>query len=152
VTPPRPQPRREAGMSEQVVDELGYPVTQERIDELLRRYMFLSDTASREIGLVVGALWASRSEDRRGLVTENTALARELEAAQECHVEQRERANGLASQDARLRAALIHTRRMVMMHHALGECPVCASESGRKTWDEGDAALSAPDRAVRDEQ
>lgn len=86
---------------------------------------------------------ASRDEDH-GPGTENEALARELEVARECHVEQRERADRLAAAGARLRAALIHTRHMVMAHHILGagECSVCVSESGRKTWDEGDAAIN----------
>lgn len=37
-------------------DELGYPITSERVDALLALFMFQSDTTSREVGLVVRAL------------------------------------------------------------------------------------------------
>ena len=41
-----------------MIDELGYPVTPERIEQLRMAFMVLSDTTSREVGLIVDALTA----------------------------------------------------------------------------------------------
>lgn len=44
-----------------MIDELGYPVTPERIDDLLRHFQFRSDAEAWQVGLIVGALRSERA-------------------------------------------------------------------------------------------
>ena len=52
-----------------IVDELGESVTAERIAALRSHYSFLSDSVSREVGLVLDALVAENARQLRALQT-----------------------------------------------------------------------------------